>query len=57
MVDAVAVHFACGVWGVIAAALFTSQKLYATSYGVAADTPYYGLLYAALAIDLFWTFA
>jgi len=42
VVDAVAVHMACGMWGCIAPALFASQRNYASAY---AASDKYGLFY------------
>jgi len=45
VVDASAVHFACGAWGLIAAAFFCTKENYEAAYGVASPT-YYGAFYA-----------
>jgi len=45
VVDASAVHFACGAWGLLAAALFATKENYASAYGI--DEPeFYGAFYA-----------
>jgi len=45
VVDASAVHYACGAWGVIATGLFATQPAFSAAYGVPPDTPIYGAFY------------
>mmetsp|Transcript_15769 Transcript_15769/g.42380 ORF Transcript_15769/g.42380 Transcript_15769/m.42380 type:complete len:464 (-) Transcript_15769:387-1778(-) len=45
VVDASAVHFACGAWGLLAAALFATKENYEAAYGVP-NPQYYGAFYA-----------
>jgi len=45
VVDASAVHYACGMWGLVSASLFATKANYEAAYGVA-DPVYYGGFYA-----------
>lgn len=45
VVDAAAVHFACGVWGAISTSWFATQELVADAFGKA-DVTFFGAFYA-----------
>jgi len=58
VVDACAVHFACGVWGLLTAALFTTKEYFAIVYF---ESEHYGLFYGGgakiLAANVVFIFA
>jgi len=45
VVDASAVHYACGMWGLIAASFFATKENFEAAYGIN-DPQYYGAFYA-----------
>jgi Amt family ammonium transporter len=45
VVDASAVHFACGMWGLVAASLFCTKANFEAAYGLE-DAQHYGAFYA-----------